>query len=116
MTVAAKLKSSLFENVTMSCTDAAQFSDTSLLRTGAGEHDVIDLPVQSANPLHHDLSVVDVLGDEARPVADGLDGVLQQGVVLDKLEGLVRQVEGAADVLPAHHVVDTLVEEGKKKA
>lgn len=76
--------------------------------TSAGEHDVVDPAVQGADPLHRYLGVVDVLGDEAGPIADGLDGVLQQWVVLDKLQRLVRQVEGAADVLLPHGVVDAL--------
>lgn len=69
------------------------------------------MPVQRADPLHHNLSVVDIFGDETRPVADGQDGILQQGVVLDKLKGLVWQVERAADVLLSHQVINTLVEE-----
>lgn len=76
--------------------------------TSGGEHYVVDPAVQGAHPLHRYLGVVDVLGDEAGPIADGLDGVLQQRVVLDKLQGLVRQVEGVADVLPPHGVVDAL--------
>ncbi len=77
----------------------------------SSEDDVVNVPIERADPLHNDLSVVDVFGDEARPVADGQDRVLQQGVVLDKLKGLVWQVERAADVLLSHQVVNTLVEE-----
>lgn len=80
----------------------------SLLLTSAGEHDVVNSAIQSADPLHCYLGVVDVLGDEAGPVAKGLDGVLQQWVVLDKLKGLVWQVERVADVLPPHVIVDAL--------
>lgn len=79
--------------------------------TCSSEDDIINVPVERSDPLHNYLSVVDVLGDEARPVADGQDGVLQQRVVLDKLEGLVWQVERAADVLVSHQVVNTLVEQ-----
>lgn len=87
----------------------------SLLLTSAGEHDVVDSAIQSADPLHCYLGVVDVLGDEAGPVAKGLDGVLQQWVVLDKLKGLVWQVERVADVLLPHVIVDAL-QRIKKKA
>lgn len=45
------------------------------------------------DPLYYNLSVVDVLGDESRSVADGQDRVLQQRVVPDKLKGFVRKVE-----------------------
>lgn len=83
--------------------------------TCSSEDYVIDDPIQRPDPLHNDLGVVDVFGDEARPVADGQDGILQQGVVLYKLKGLVWQVERAADVLLSHLVVNTLVEGEKKK-
>lgn len=79
--------------------------------TCPSEDDIVDVAVQRPHPLHHDLRVVDVFGDEARPVADGHDRVLQQGVVLDKLQRLVRQVESAVYVLPPHLVVDALEEE-----
>lgn len=82
--------------------------------TSSSEHDVVNLSIERADPFHNDLGVVDVFGDEARPVADGQDGVLQQGVVLHKLKGLVRQVERAADVLLSHQVVNTLEEKGRE--
>lgn len=83
--------------------------------TSAGEDDIIYLPIQRLDPIHNDLSVVDVSGDQARSVAYGQHGILQQGVVLDKLKGLVRQVERAADILLPHLVVNTLLEENDKE-
>lgn len=82
--------------------------------TSGGEHDVVDPAIKSTDPLHCDLSVVDILGDEAGPVTNGLDGVFQQWVVPDKLKGLVRQVEGAANVLPSH-VIGNALRRMKKK-
>lgn len=78
--------------------------------TRSGKNDIKDAPVKGADALHDDLRVVDVLGDEARPVANGQDGVLQQGVVLDELQGLVGEVQRARDVLLPHAAVDTLPE------
>lgn len=79
--------------------------------TRSSEDDVVNVPIERTHPLHNNLSVVDVFGDEARPVANGQDGILQQGVVLDKLKGLVWQVERAANVLLSHQIVNALVEE-----
>lgn len=45
--------------------------------TGPSEYDIIYVVVQRLYPLHNDLSVADVLGDEFGPVADGKDGVFQ---------------------------------------
>lgn len=82
--------------------------------TCRSEDDVTDVSVQCLHPLHDDLCVVDVFGDEEWSVADGLDRVLHEWVVLDKLEPSVRQVERAGDVLLSHHVVDALMELIKK--
>lgn len=77
--------------------------------TSAGEDDIIYLLIQCLDPIYNDLSVVDVFGDEARSVAYGQHGILQQRVIFDKLKGLIRQVERAADILLSHQVVNTLV-------
>lgn len=79
--------------------------------TSAGEDDIVYLMIQCLDPIHNDLRVVDVFGDEARSVAYGQHGILQQRVILDKLKGLIRQVERAADILLSHQVVNTLVKE-----
>lgn len=79
--------------------------------TSAGEDDIIRLPIQCLDPIHNDLSVVDVFGDEARSPVYGPHGILQQRVILDELQRLVRQVERAADVLLSHQVVNTLVKD-----
>lgn len=81
--------------------------------TSAGEDDIVYLLIECLDPVHNDLSVVDVFGDEARTVAYRQHGILQQGMILDKLKCLVRQVERAANILLSHLVVDTLVKEMK---
>lgn len=47
--------------------------------------------VEGGDSLHDDLRVVDTLGGEPRPVADGQHGVSHERVVLHKLERLIRQ-------------------------
>jgi hypothetical protein len=48
-----------------------------LAPTGPSKYDVIYVVVQRLHPLHSDLGVADVLGDEFGPVADGKDRVFQ---------------------------------------
>lgn len=76
--------------------------------TGGGENHIVDVSIEGLNSLHGDLRVVDVFGDEARAVADGQHGVLQQRMVPHKLQRLIRQLEGRVDVLHAVQVVDAL--------
>lgn len=76
--------------------------------TGAGENDVVDASVEGLHSLDGDLRVVDVFGDEARAVSDGQHGVLQQRMVLHKLQRLIGQLERRGDVLHAVQVVDAL--------
>lgn len=76
--------------------------------TGGGENHIVEVSIEGLNSLHSDLRVVDVFGDEARAVADGQHGVLQQRMVPHELQSLIRQLEGRVDVLHAVQVGDAL--------
>ena len=82
-----------------------------LLPTCADKHDVVDGPIQGLRPVHHDLRVVHVAYDQLGPVVYRGHGVVHQRVVLDKLQGLVRQVEGAGEVGRPCFPVDALREQ-----
>ncbi len=69
---------------------------------------MVDAAVEGLHSLDGDLGVVDVFGDEARAVPDGQHGVLQQRMVLHKLQSLIGQLEGRVDVLHAVQVIDAL--------
>lgn len=76
--------------------------------TCADKHDIIEGPVQGLGPVHHDLRVVHVAADEPGPVVYWGHRAVHQRVVLDELQGLVRQTEGAGEVGGPRLTVDAL--------
>lgn len=70
----------------------------------------MDGSIQGPGPVHHNLRVVHVTFDQPGPAVYRGHGLIHQRVVFDKLQGLVRQVEGAREVGRPCLPVDALQE------
>lgn len=66
--------------------------------TCANKQHIIGHPVQGVGAVHHNLCVVHPTLNEPWLVVSWGHGVIHEWVVLDKLQGFVRQAEGAGEV------------------